>query len=653
MPAPWLRVHLAVLLAYTSVAVLFAWPIPARISDALPGDPSGDTGVYVWNLWVFRHEILAHHEFPFLTREILAFEPRAVPLTLHNYTTVANLMALPLVGRLGVVATYNLITIGSGVLAAYAAFLYAARRTGGDYAAAFVGGLLFGFNPFMTARTTAHFSLVQAAPLPIFGLLMLNMFNRPTLRLAAAAGLVVAWAYLSDPYYAVYCLLILLFTAGYALVAVERRPAPVKRIWWRMLVDLALLCVAGLIVGVAVRGGGRFEVLGLRLSMTHLYTPVLIFTCLLAVRLWMLLQPRFARAATLGLAHLKAAAVAAFVCAAALGPVLYAMAAPGGGQTWRGPRVLWRSSAPGVDAAAWLTPNPFHPLWGAHAGGWLSRLPNGIEENVASISWVALAVIAVAAKTGGLRGASGWLAFTGLFAVLSLGPFVRLATVNSYVPTPWALLRYMPVIGAARMPTRLTVLVMLGVSMLLALAVAHLRGRSPLRRFLIPLVTALLVFELLPSPRPVFSASVPPIHRFVAADPRPVRLLNLPFGLKDGLSERGGFSARYQYFQTFHEKPLIGGYLSRLPDGALTRYRRDKVLRVLLRLSEGRALDPGMKEAAVAAGPEFVQRMQMGYVLVDTGLCTPELTEFAKQAFSLVPVAAEAPYELYRTTLTE
>jgi hypothetical protein len=108
MPAPRFRVHLAVLLAYTSVALLFAWPLPARMSDAFPGDPSGDTGVYVWNLWVFRHEILAHHEFPFLTREILAFEPVAVPLSLHNYTTFANLVALPLVGRFGVAANRNI-----------------------------------------------------------------------------------------------------------------------------------------------------------------------------------------------------------------------------------------------------------------------------------------------------------------------------------------------------------------------------------------------------------------------------------------------------------------------------------------------------------------------------------------------------------------
>jgi hypothetical protein len=197
----------------------------------------------------------------------------------------------------------------------------------------------------------------------------------------------------------------------------------------------------------------------------------------------------------------------------------------------------------------------------------------------------------------------------------------------------------------------MTVLGMLGVSMLLALALAHLHDRSGRSRVVTPLVAGLLILELWPAPRPLFSAEIPAIHSIVAADPRPVRLLNLPFGLKDGLSERGAFSAKYQYYQTLHQKRLIGGYLSRLPDGTMTRYRGNRVLRVLLRLSEHRPLDDGMKHAALIAAPTFVQRMQMEYVLIDTGLCAPELVEFAKQAFSLTWIAREGPLELYRTGL--
>jgi len=652
MPPPRLRVHLAALTGYVCVAALFAWPLPAHLRDSFPGDPGGDVGVYVWNLWIFRYELLAHHAFPFLTRSILTLEPTAVPLTLHNYTTAANVVGIPLIQSVGLVATYNLLTMSSGVLAAYAMFVYACRRSG-DAGAAFVAGLLFGFNPYMTARATAHFSLIQAAPLPVFGLLMFKMFERPTLRLAAGAGLVVAWAFLSDPYYAVYCLLIVLFLVGYALIAVERRPAPIQRTWWRLLLDLALLCLAGLIAGIALRGGGRVVVFGLRLSVTRLYTPMLIFTVLLGVRVWMLVRPRFAWRELLSPAHLRPVIFGAVVCAVALGPVLYAMREPSAGRPWRGPRVLWRSSAPGVDLVSWITPNPYHPLWGSGESSWLSGLPNGFEENVTSIPWVAILVIALAARKAAFRGAGGWLAFTGLFAWLSLGPFVRLFGFNTYVPTPWALLRYLPIVGAARMPTRMTVLVMLGVSMLLALALAHLRQRSTRPWATTLVVGVLLTLELLPAPRPLFSAEIPAIYRIIAADPRPVRLLNLPFGLRDGLSAGGAFSAKNQYFQTLHEKPLIGGYMSRLPDGTMTRYRGNRVLRVLLRLSEGRPLDEGMKEAALASAPGFVERAQIGYVLVDTGLCSPELVEFAKQAFSLTKVAVEGPLELYRPELPQ
>ncbi|HZG68566.1 MAG TPA: hypothetical protein VEZ12_17615, partial [Herpetosiphonaceae bacterium] len=381
------RLHTPAALGYVAVALLFAWPLPLHLFDALPGSPSGDTGVYVWNLWVFRHQIVEHHTLPFTTLEILNLDPPAVPLALHNYTTIANLLAFPLIGLVGTVAAFNLLTIGTGALTAYAMFLYALKRTG-DAAAAFAGGLLFGFNPFMIARSTEHFSLAQAAPLPIFGLLMLMIFQNPSPRLAAYAGLVVAWAYLSDPYYAVYCLLIALFMVGYSVVAVERRPEPVRRIWWTAVVNLLMICVFGLILGIALRGGGRVEMFGLRISVTRLYTPVLVFTLLAAVRLCMGIRTRVRWRPVFRQAHLRAAAVAGLFCVVALAPVIVAMAAPGGSGMWKGPRVWWRSSAPGIDMAAWIIPNPYNPWFGPPGADWLARLPNGFVENVASVPWV-------------------------------------------------------------------------------------------------------------------------------------------------------------------------------------------------------------------------------------------------------------------------
>src|SRR5919106_4099532 len=114
MPALRGRPFWAALVGYLFVAVLFAWPLPLHIGTRVPGTVGGDTGVYIWNLWVFRHEILQGH-FPFFTVQILSVTP-PVPLTLHNYTTFANIVAFPLLPLIGTVATFNSLLVASLVL---------------------------------------------------------------------------------------------------------------------------------------------------------------------------------------------------------------------------------------------------------------------------------------------------------------------------------------------------------------------------------------------------------------------------------------------------------------------------------------------------------------------------------------------------------
>ena len=77
-----------------------------------------------------------------------------------------------------------------------------------------LAGALFTASPMLIARGTAHFSLVAAAPLPLFCLFLSRAirFQRP--RDAMFAGLIVAWAAFCDAYYAVYCLLLAVFMLG-------------------------------------------------------------------------------------------------------------------------------------------------------------------------------------------------------------------------------------------------------------------------------------------------------------------------------------------------------------------------------------------------------------------------------------------------------
>jgi len=640
--------HGVAVLGYCGVAMLFAWPLPLHLSESLLGSPAGDLGVYLWNLWVFRHEIMVHHQVPFFTLEILSLTQKT-PLVLQNYTTVANLLAFPFLSFASLVATFNVLTIASGVFSAYAMFVYARHRTG-DAPAAWVGGLMFGFSPFMSARAGEHFSLIQAAPLAVFGYLMLRLSQNPTRRLSAIAGAVVAWAFLSDPYYAVYCLMILTFMIGYSVVDMDFHRAPSHRDWWMTLLDVLLICIAGLIVGIIVRGGGRVEWLGVRVSVTRLYTPVLVFTILATCRLWLLMKPRL-RWNVPPTIRLGLTIPGALVLALMLAPMVYPMASSFTALAASPTTVFWRNSAPGLDVASYLLPNPLHPWLADWSAGWVGGQPNGFAENVASIPWVAIATFVIAILFARYRPHKGWIAFTGLFAWLSLGPFMSIAGLATYVPTPWALIRYLPVLGAARMPTRLAVLTILGASMLLAMALQHLRAAPGRHRLVTACVGALLIFEMFPGPRVMYSAKIPDVYRIIAADARDVRVLNLPFGLRDGLSSAGNLSAEYQFQQTLHEKPLVGGYLSRLPRGEVERYRRMPAMAALLDLSEGKSLTTQETQLAIAAAQDQILELKIGWVVVDTSRSSPDLVAFASEAFGLRFVSRDQEWELYRVSL--
>lgn len=648
MPATGIRLHTAVLLGYVCLGVAFSWPLPLHLTTTLLGPVSSDLGVYVWNLWVFGHEVTAHGNFPYLTNEILPLTP-PVPLTLHNYTTAANIVAFFLQPFAGTTATFNLLTFLSGALAAYAMFLLARRLTG-DPVAAWIAGVAFGFCPFMNARAMEHFSLVQVAPLAFFILLFLRLRDQATLGVGALMGTTVAWAFLSDPYYAVYCVLVGVVLLVDGTFHVQLRPAAAAP-RWRHALTVVLVTLGGVILGIAIGGGGQVELLGVRVSMTQLYTPVLAFTVMLMVRILLSRQAKVECVQPLPPARVFV--VPAAVCILLLSPVLSALAVAYRDSELITPPVLWRSSAPGVDLVSFLLPNPLHPWFGGASARWLRGSPGGFVENVASIPWTALVVISVAVWAAAMpKLPRRWIVFTGVFLLLALGPFVRVAGVLTYIPTPWALLRYVPVIAAARMPTRFSILVMLGVAVLLAFALRALRDRSRRPGAVALAVAAVLIFELCPAPRTLHSAIAPSVIEVIARDPRNFRVLNLPFGLRDGLRSYGETNASPQYYQTVHQKPIIGGYLSRLPLEDVRVYQRHPVLAVMLALSEGKAASTEERASAIAHARENAGDLQVGYAVVDARRAPHELVEFAKEALALEYVTSDGPFVLYRCRLT-
>ena len=140
--------------------------------------------------------------------------------------------------------------------------------------------MLFAWSPVLVTRGTAHFSLVAAAPIPIFLLLLLRTTERQRIRDALALGATVAWAATADAYYAVYCIVIAgVFLAGRVLTIQWREWDTRSRVVpWTL--DVLLFCVGGLVLSMAISGGWQFSIRGRVASIRSLYTPMLILTLL-------------------------------------------------------------------------------------------------------------------------------------------------------------------------------------------------------------------------------------------------------------------------------------------------------------------------------------------------------------------------------------
>jgi hypothetical protein len=637
---------LAVVLGYVLAASAFTWPLPLHLGTHFTGDPGGDTGVYVWNQWVFHQELTTGHN-PLATEKILSLTSR-VDLTQHNYTAFLNVLALPLISPLGIVAAFNGVFLLVCVLNALMAYGLIRRATGATRFEAFLGGLVFGWAPAMVARSTGHFSLVAAAALPAFLWALVNAERSRLTRHAALVGLCMAWAAFSDAYYGIYCLMIAILYVAATLIRVTRSARAAHARPWVWLLDVLIVCFGGLIAGLVLGRGGEFTLLGIPVHVRSLYNPVLILTALVLVRALLWWRPHF-ELPTFGPSPIKVTIVAALACAGPLAPVLYGLTDRIAEGRFVSPTIFWRSSPRGVDALSFVTPNPLHPIVRAFADDPLAR-PTWFVEYTASLSLVALAIVAFAVWRAGYRPRKGWVVVTVGFALLALGPFVYVAGVNTHIPGPWALLRYLPGFGLARMPTRFAIVALLGLAVLMAGALAAIGERWPERRRLIgAIVACLLVFELWPAPRTLYSAQVSPLYDRIAADPRPVRVLVLPFGVRDGTSSTGNFRPRTQYNQTRHGKALIGGYLSRISTRRVERMRKDyPTLDALIKLSESQTLDPSVRAILHERGDRLVKQGNIGYVVIDESFIPPERAALVIETFKLRKIARDGHLALYQ-----
>jgi hypothetical protein len=175
-------------------------------------------------------------------------------------------------------------------------------------------------------------------------------------------------------------------------------------------------------------------------------------------------------------------------------------------------------------------------------------------------STVSLGYIALALALVGLlrRWRSAWplgLALLGL-VLMALGPQLQFGGNQTGLPLPYSLLNNVPFIGASRQPLRFLATAGACLALLAAFGTAGLMG------YVVPrwraaasvALLALAAVELVVIPRALTPTQVGPTFAFIKSSPTQRAVLEVP---------NDEWSAASLLHQTYHERPIIGGYTSR------------------------------------------------------------------------------------------
>lgn len=177
------RAVLASLGLYLLLAIVVYWHTSLFGSGALPAPADGDSVQEVWFL-SWPAYALTHGHNPFFTTAVNY--PAGTDLADNASMPLLGLLGLPITLTLGPVATYNLLMVVALATSALAMYLVLRRWTRW-WPAAFAGGLLYGFSPFMMGEGTMHL-VFTFAPLPPVILLLLDEIVVRQQRRAVACG---------------------------------------------------------------------------------------------------------------------------------------------------------------------------------------------------------------------------------------------------------------------------------------------------------------------------------------------------------------------------------------------------------------------------------------------------------------------------------
>jgi hypothetical protein len=177
-----------------------------------------------------------------------------------------------------------------------------------------------------------------------------------------------------------------------------------------------------------------------------------------------------------------------------------------------------------------------------------------------------------------------WKPLSIFFLFLSLGPILFIGSLETIVgkqitiPLPYQLLYFLPFFKSILVPPRFIIFFIFSLVIPAAYGFKFILDNIKKSFYKISftiVVMALILFEYSSAPISLSETKIPEFYKKIAVDKVNYAILELPFALSTSFYTLGDInsSSRLQYFQTIHDKPILGGYISRVPNYIFNYYK--------------------------------------------------------------------------------
>jgi hypothetical protein len=367
---------------------------------------------------------------------------------------------------------------------------------------------------------------------------------------------------------------------------------------------------------------------------TSLY--YLIFVAVLSPLVVLLLVPRTPwRERT---AHLGMIALVPLITLIALAPLIRDLAAAvqavtgGGGSASSGidPELVARS-ANLIDF--WL-PSYLHPLW----GDTVAQLGPLLHPNIAAwnyaLGYTAIGLALIGCVSAWQR-AWPWLIIAVIGLIFALGPVLSIGTRQFTLPMPYQLLMLLPGMEVARRPGHFVVLTLLALVPLTALGLQALLAQRG--RWVLLMVGLLAAAELAPPRWQLLRDPTPPVFAELAAGAGALLVLPIANDSSASLTQ-----------QIAHGRPLVGGFLARIPPFPFAN--ETPGVRQLWRLQpDGASLaDPAGGDPAALMAAYGIRDVVIDWAAIAPDRRTAATAALAEALPGIAPRTADAAISVYR-----